>query len=850
MKRTLALPVVLLAVLLAPTPASPSNDGDVTVRDSSYDPPTVTISPGQKVRWTSQGGLPHTITADDGSFDSHPACGSGGACMTAGQTYERTFPTAGTFRYYCKLHGSPGGSGMAGTVVVTAPAEDLTDTSSTVATLSGSATTGAVSGTATFGGQKPVVVADDPANDANITPRVTDRDGTEAGVDLLNATMSVSNPNQPELLVRWQVADLPTERIVPEGVRYTLPFKVGNAVYVVQAKFSNVTDPDHATNAAGHAGRLGASFELRGACNPSVQGTGIAHCSHRGWLQGSVDPVSSTISVRVPVGSSMAPEIVPGAQLRRNDSSNPDLNDIIAGYQLASLTPSTPLDDRATFGPANAEGFSFTIPAKRVSLGTAPKGSDPRDVEYTTEATLQLNGSFSGTVPVQGVAPGTFDIFARACFAQNCGYRSLGGATLATGNVTAALSLPEEGQADRSYAFWRGGEVGDRIHYALPSQPQPFANCTSSPCFTFTVRVDTPGAARLRVALDASKRNDGFLLQVTSPGGASQSATNSNRWNSELFFSNPGTGVWTILVRPVSAEHAEFGMRAKLEREIPARVADENGLLPPNLRPTAPFELGFEGPALFPANGPFIAPDDANPPAGVAGHGAYSCTPDETLDGEAIRCLRFSFGLSNVGPGPFVIRGDGGNSTDVRPLFQCVERADGSALSRPAGSQQFHPQHLHNHYLDLIELDLQRADPQAGTMTPVGDGRKLGYSPIEQAIGDWYAFDQIPGTNNLACAGGDRRFALSIGWGDGYRYQRIGNFVDFGTNLDGHYVVRLKIDPLNHVLESDERDNIAYTYIRVSQLDRIEILEYGRGEGPFDPNKQVLQLRRKGGVPW
>jgi len=253
---------------------------------------------------------------------------------------------------------------------------------------------------------------------------------------------------------------------------------------------------------------------------------------------------------------------------------------------------------------------------------------------------------------------------------------------------------------------------------------------------------------------------------------------------------------------------------------------------------------------LAAANGPFIAPDDANPPISAAGHGAASCTPDETIDDQAVRCLRFSFGLSNIGPGPFTIRGPG-NSTTPQPLYQCVQRADGSVFSRPAGTQQFHQEHLHNHYQDLILVDLLKVtDPQTGTLQPSGAGRKLGYNPADQSIADWEAFNQEPGTgNSLNCDGGGVRFSLSIGWGDVYRYQRLGNFVNFGANTDGLYVVRLKIDPTNHVLEADETDNVGYTYIRVT-LDQVEVLEYGRGQSPWDPNKEVLKLRRKAGVPW
>ena len=56
--------------------------------------------------WVNVGEAPHTVTDATGSFDS-------GFLMT-GDAYERTFPSAGTFAYFCTIHPE-----MTGTVTVT-----------------------------------------------------------------------------------------------------------------------------------------------------------------------------------------------------------------------------------------------------------------------------------------------------------------------------------------------------------------------------------------------------------------------------------------------------------------------------------------------------------------------------------------------------------------------------------------------------------------------------------------------------------------------------------------------------------------------------------------------------------
>lgn len=74
-------------------------------------PNVVTIEPGDTVRWINVEGR-HNVKADSGLF--------GNALGPAGWVYEVTFDEVGDFRYYCDLHGGPGGQGMAGQVVVQA----------------------------------------------------------------------------------------------------------------------------------------------------------------------------------------------------------------------------------------------------------------------------------------------------------------------------------------------------------------------------------------------------------------------------------------------------------------------------------------------------------------------------------------------------------------------------------------------------------------------------------------------------------------------------------------------------------------------------------------------------------
>ena len=103
--------VLTLVVLVA----GPAYAASVSIGDNFYNPSTVSIGVGESVTWTNDGSAPHTVTANDGSFDSSPNCPSSfDACMQPGETYTHTFDAAGTFGYFCKVHGQS----MSGTVVV------------------------------------------------------------------------------------------------------------------------------------------------------------------------------------------------------------------------------------------------------------------------------------------------------------------------------------------------------------------------------------------------------------------------------------------------------------------------------------------------------------------------------------------------------------------------------------------------------------------------------------------------------------------------------------------------------------------------------------------------------------
>jgi hypothetical protein len=425
--------------------------------------------------------------------------------------------------------------------------------------------------------------------------------------------------------------------------------------------------------------------------------------------------------------------------------------------------------------------------------------------------------------------------------------------------IAAPAAAAGPGLGPGESAFWDGETVSGNVERAELCGVQ-------GPCFSYPLDLAVPGA-RLRVAIDTPSREDSFQFDVIDPTGAvAASERNSNQFNEEVFVKSPAAGAWTVRVIPKGATRAFFRLRAKLEAELPARAPGKVPLLP-NLKTVPPYELGFVAPAN-PGNG-LYPPDTVNPPADAAGVHPLSCTADEMAPKaaggfEAKRCLRLTSGPINVGAGPYDMRftfaqdiaeGEGelspqGGTIQRGPISQAIHFSDGSFELRPAGTYSFHVTHGHFHDDNVLTYDLLRVtDAVNGVIEPAGGGTKSGFCPADQLFGDWREFhQQKSGTfgEGDSAAGGNcfsptsGFIGLTVGWGDIYRWQRPGQYVEFGSNGDGLYVVRATVDKHDETRETDEADNSSYALARVVGED-VRILERGQGQSPWDPAKVIFR---------
>jgi plastocyanin len=100
------IPITLSRYFGSRAAAAPPASGEMTtatgdtvrvvMRNLAYGTPALQISAGTTVVWVNEDVVPHTVTADDGSFDS--------GLIDPNASWSRTFDAAGTIAYHCIPH--------------------------------------------------------------------------------------------------------------------------------------------------------------------------------------------------------------------------------------------------------------------------------------------------------------------------------------------------------------------------------------------------------------------------------------------------------------------------------------------------------------------------------------------------------------------------------------------------------------------------------------------------------------------------------------------------------------------------------------------------------------------------
>jgi hypothetical protein len=259
-----------------------------------------------------------------------------------------------------------------------------------------------VAGTATFGGQRLLTLGTDPVGDTplGLPP--------ESGLDLTGAQIGQLNANTGDLTFVLKLAGSPpVTGGLPEVGRYTWDFGIRfpgveePTLFQIDGKFTDVLRRQSTRFP---------SFVLRADCAPDPNASNLIVCADVAYLEAEMIASSSEIFVDIP------------RSLLEQETERPIGGATIEGASIFEGIVALPAAYFSAGGTGDqlildeGEAGVYEIGRKLVRVGIAPVGVTPT----LSEATLADNGSYSASIDVSGLEPGSYEVTAQACFAKNC----------------------------------------------------------------------------------------------------------------------------------------------------------------------------------------------------------------------------------------------------------------------------------------------------------------------------------------------------------------------------------------------------------------------------------------------
>jgi len=319
----------------------------------------------------------------------------------------------------------------------------------------------------------------------------------------------------------------------------------------------------------------------------------------------------------------------------------------------------------------------------------------------------------------------------------------------------------------------------------------------------------------VQIGIRWANEDDDLELRVTGPDGAVYASEGIVSTAESVLVPSAPDGVYTVEVTSAGGPDIAYEGVAQVERDLRAKPARR---LLPDLVSLPARNLNF-------AVGAYLL----NPVEG--GLSVNSCYPEEMVEQDARRCLRFDQIVENVGEGPFELRyklppedaypSGEPNLVTFENLVQRIYWSDGRAPEdRVADTYEFHPAHAHFHYRNFAVSSLSRVEPD-GTKTVVARGRKNGFCMVD-VENTWFGRrgDAARTYRPPACLapthGEENINGISRGWADVYNWYLADQYIEVSGLADGDYVLETVADPAATVAESDDTNNCSAVLITLS----------------------------------
>lgn len=199
--------------------------------------------------------------------------------------------------------------------------------------------------------------------------------------------------------------------------------------------------------------------------------------------------------------------------------------------------------------------------------------------------------------------------------------------------------------------------------------------------------------------------------------------------------------------------------------------------------------------------------------------GAFNTTLATDTGGRST--LRFSTTTWNQGAGPLELAaGDVETGSGKLRVYQVVYLSNGDSILHFAGAFEYHPAHEHMHFNDYALYTLQPVNAPGGSART---GAKTTFCVMDTTPIDT-GLPGAPGRAFYSRCGRDLQ-GMSVGWGDTYGAHLAGQEIDFTSNADGIYQLKIEVDPKKVLVESNENDNLSCVLLDIRKPGTVRVLD-------------------------
>lgn len=248
-----------------------------------------------------------------------------------------------------------------------------------------------VSGSANFGGQDPVEVGVDGTGDSPVSQGL--------GLDIDRLLIQRPDGSAGNLIFTLDLDGL-TGGGIPELFQYNWDISVDGGADAGGTNWSIKAMRSGQASEPGQVGGWAALYTC--VTNPT---TGGFSCSPLASLPSAWDQEAGEIRITVPL-------------FRIDATAGSTIDAWARNGQPVWVRTSAAGALTGFVEPDNASHDRYTVPGDSVRLALAPAGTPEQFVDFNAPATL-AGTDFTGTLTAS--EPGTYDVYAKACFGGNCG---------------------------------------------------------------------------------------------------------------------------------------------------------------------------------------------------------------------------------------------------------------------------------------------------------------------------------------------------------------------------------------------------------------------------------------------